>query len=1048
MSYIKKDFIDRLVDAVDIVDYIGRQNDLKKKGKNFFCNSPFAEDKTPSFCVNPVNQYFKDYSSGKSGNVLTYIMELHRMDYISAVKELAKYKGWDVEYESEEHAKKHKEKIEKIISLRPVLASAVKQYREKLAELPADHAANLELQKRAYDADTIVDWQIGFAPGEKFIYDKCIEAGVKEPAKEIGLISDLNDKYWLRLVYPIHDANDQLVGIAGRDLSGRKDSAKWINPIESELYQKDKILFGLNRAKREIARSGNVWIVEGYNDVIAWHRFGLVNTVAPCGTSITESQIQMLKKLARKVTLCMDADPAGIKSMLRHIPMFLEAGLSVEICQLPDCDPDDFVRKYAEQLQKHELSELVDPYKSDGFKFFMEHNLQGSETDKAQGVKVIAETISKVTDTFMQETYIGWLAKESKFSKRNIQSAVDEAAKKAEETKSVRSDLDWRQWPKGVPEDKKEEFRKMIDRYGFFQWGGKIWKDIEGFSVSPISNFEIRIIQHMNDDKFPKKLVHIINTSGKEAVFDTESQNFNSLLSFKNAVTAHGNYKFKGNNNDLDMVTDYLFDDMGVGRKIDILGWQADAKAWVWNNGVTVPGKGTMDMDDNGVFQLDGTTYYVPSANPIYKNSHWQFQSQKKFILKGGDVSATQYFKLLREVHREHAISGSLFSLASIFQDMISDKFHFFPILFLYGPASSGKSQLAIGCQSLFGLPQPQINLGQALTTGKAMMREFAQFSNSIGILNEYKGNLPGVDDMIKGLWDRQGYKRGTLDSKVATEEVPILSSVLMTGNYYPTNEIVISRIISEEMTKDTFSLEEKRKFEELEDAIKMGVSRITQEVIHLRTQFEDNFAKEFRLAKEHLASYPSLKGLQERYFQNVAVLAATFEMVSSAFTLPFTKLEMFNHFEQTLITQRKRVEYSSTVSRFWDLFLVGIRGQEAMKLKAGEDYKLEGSTLYIRYTAVYNRIQTEWWSRFHEACPSKMQLKADLKDSPGYIGNKSSEALAPGRGALVTSVEMFDLKSIDSYEDLMYSIQMQTQMDFEDNDSSDQTDMSEKLPF
>src|SRR5690606_32983180 len=116
-------------------------------------------------------------------------------------------------------------------------------------------------------------------------------------------------------------------------------------------------------------------------------------------------------------------------------------------------------------------------------------------------------------------------------------------------------------------------------------------------------------------------------------------------------------------------------------------------------------------------------------------------------------------------------------------------------------------------------------NLGQNLSTGKAQMREFAQFSNSIGILNEYKGNIPGVDDMLKGLWDRQGYKRGTLDSKVATEEVPILSSVLMTGNYYPTNEIVVSRIIAEEMTKDTFNQEEKRKFEELEDAIKIGAS-------------------------------------------------------------------------------------------------------------------------------------------------------------------------------------------------------------------------------
>lgn len=1044
MSLIKKDFIDKLIQDTDIVDYISRQNDLKKKGINYFMCSPFTNEKTPSFCVNPVQQYFKDFSSGKSGNVLTYIMEVNGMDFISAVKELAKYKGIEVEYESEEFAKKHKERMEKITSLRPILNASLKKYRELLMDLERDHPAWNELEKRKYDKDLIIDWQIGFAPGSKFIYNNCVEAGVKEPAKEIGLISDTNDKYWNRLIYPIHDENDQLVGLAGRDLSGKKEMAKWINPIDSTLYNKDQILFGLNKAKKEIAKSGNAWVVEGYNDVIAWHRYGIVNTVAPCGTSITNNQIQKLKKIARKVTLCFDSDKAGIKSMLKYIPAIIEAGMSVEVCQLPNCDPDDFVRNFEVELRDTELSELIKPYLIDGFKFFMDHNLQGSETDRIHGVQLIAKTITNVSDSFLKDTYISWLAKESKFSKKMIQEAVNVA--EIQEVKTMNFE-DTTAWPKGLPNELKKEFTDMVQRYGFFQWNQRIWKSIKSGFV-PISNFEIRIIQHMNDEKFPKKLVQIKNTAGKETVFDTESQNFNSLLSFKNAVTGFGNYKFKGNNEDLDMLTDFLFDDMGVGRKIDILGWQADCQAWVWNNGVTVPGEGTKDLDENGVFNLNDTTYYVPSANSIYRNSPWQYQSQKKFILKGGDISGSQYFKLMREVHREHAISGILFSLASVFQDLISDKFHFFPILFLYGPASSGKSQLAIASQSLFGLPQPQINLGQALTTGKAMMREFAQFSNSIGILNEYKGGLPGVDDMIKGLWDRQGYKRGTLDSKVATEEVPILSSVLMTGNYYPTNEIVVSRIIAEEMIKDTFNMEEKRKFEELEDAIKMGASRITQEIIHQRKAFEENFAKEFRLAKDHIASYKSLDGLQERYFQNISVLTATYELVSSCISLPFTKVDMFNHFEQVLIAQRKRVQYSSTVTRFWDLFLVGIRGIESLKLKAGEDYKLEGSTLFIRFTAVYQRIQTEWYSRFQEACPSKTQLRDDLKESNAYIGNRKSEAMAPGRGKLVTSVEMFDLKAFDDADDFIYSIQMQSEAQLDLNLKSDSNNEAEELPF
>jgi len=672
---------------------------------------------------------------------------------------------------------------------------------------------------------------------------------------------------------------------------------------------------------------------------------------------------------------------------------------------------------------------------------------QGSETDKAAGVKIISEVIN-----FLRETYIGWLAKESKFAKRNIQTAVAEAESK-QKTKSQTSSLDYYNWPKGTPEEKKEEYRRMKERYGFFMSNGRIWKDIEGLAATSISNFEIEIIQHMNDDKFPKKLVRIKNVTGKEAVFDTDSQNFNSLLSFKNAITAFGNFKFKGNNNDLDMLTDYLFDEMGVGRKIDVMGWQTDANCWVWNNGITIPTKGTQEIDENGVFRLEDTTYYVPSANSIYKNSTWQYQSQKKFILKGGDVSLPQYVKLMREVHREHAISGSLFALASIFQDIITDKFHFFPILFLYGPASSGKSQLALACQSFFGLPQAQVNLGQQLSTGKSMIREFAQFANSTCILNEYKPALPGIDDMIKGLWDRQGYKRGNLDSKVSNEEVPILSSTIMTGNYYPTNEIVISRIIAEEMTKDNFTLEDKKKFEEMEDVLKFGISRITQEVIHQRPTFEESFAKEFRLAKEYISKSPNLAGLQERYFQNAAVLAATYEILSKNFAFPFSKLEMMNHFENTLLAQKVKVQYSSTVSRFWDIFLFAIRGSESLKLKPHVDYKLDGSILFFNHTHVYNRVQTEWWPRFHEPSPSKMSLKADLKESNSYAGSKSSEPMAPGRDAVNTSVDMYDLKKLDNYEEMISAIQMQlnSQLSLEidsETDNSSSSPMTGKLPF
>ncbi len=1027
MAYINKEFIDDLLSSVNIIEIIGKYEDLKKKGAYYFCKSPFNAEKTASCCVKPQTQRFTDYSSGKSGNVITFLMEKEHLSYPEAIEYLSRIVGKEVKYEKPEIAERKREQRKKVESLRPYLTALNKKFREQLQGLPKDHPAWKEIKKRAYNDETVIEWQIGYAPGDNFMYSLFSEGGNVDAGKRLGLINDKNnDKLWNRLIYPIYDANDFIVGFASRDLSDVKGTAKWMNPSENDIYHKNKILFGLNKAKSAIVKSGKAWIVEGYNDVIAWHNHSLPNTVAPCGTAITLQQIQEIKRMCQKVTLCMDGDEAGQRSILKYVPIFIEHGMSVDICCLPEnMDPDDYVRQNKQEIETKGLEPSLQPYISNGFKFLMMHYLKGDELDRATGVKELSRIIINIKDYSLREIYTGWLVSESKLSKSAINNII-----RTEESLSIvksNSEEDAYQLPKGVTTPLKE-LLPMIERYQMFMSNDQIYMQTsfdQPYMFKSVSNFSIEIIQHMNDDKFPKKLLKVKNTLGEERIFDAPADSMASPLEFKKLLVRQGNFKWKGDIKELDKLTDYLYDSMGTGRMIDVLGWNPEG-FFCWNNTVTVPGEKNIAIDKNGIFKFGSTTYYVPSANEIYANNLMRYQSQKKVVLEGAAVSMETYLAQLVKVHRGHAITGILFAFASAFQDIVVNQVNAFPILLLYGPPSSGKDQLTYCLKSFFGTPQTAISLENQLSTGKAQIREFAQFGNMISHLSEYKNGDKSLNGMLKGLWDRQGYKRGTIDSNVSTDTIPILSSTILTGNEYPNDDAIITRVLWEEMNKDTFSDADKENFHALEDMTKGGVSTFMQNIIWHRAHVEKHFSEKFRMYSSMLSKREAMEGLKDRVVTNLAVIGAMYEILKDAIIFPFTFQEMVAHFDETVTQQRRKLESSSVITKWWDVFIAVMRGNVQTQIRYGRDLKVEGEKLFFNFTNVYIRIQTEWYQRYSEMIPAKTVMLQKLKEDRSYIESKSSErmaghALAPNTSALVININELDIK-----EELLYAVEWQ----------------------
>jgi len=1033
MQYIKSGIVEKVIETSNMVEVIKEFVDLKKSGATLKGLSPFINEKSASFMVSPTKGIWKDFSSGKGGtNAVSFLQEKEGLSFIQAIEWLAKKYSIMMEYDDSQNAKEYLEKEEKREKQLQLMESVIRKYEEEFKKLPKNHPAKIEVyQKRNYSTETVDQYRIGYAPGRKFIYDLCLTSGRIEDALELGLINENNDKWYNRVIYPLIDRKGTSlipIGMAGRRLTEENKYAKWMNSADSELYKKDLFWYGMDKAKEEIVKRSEAWIVEGYNDVIAWQENGIPNTVASCGTAISTKQMQNLKKFCDKIVFCFDPDDAGKKAMLKYIPKFIQQGFRVQMVFLsPNLDPDDFVRFWASSVEKFGLDELGTntEFRDDGFEFLMRESFKGKDqVDIARETKILAEVIAKIEDDAMRGIYTEWLSKESCVKLPQIKGYMKLPNKKSQE--ALPSEYDEFYLLPPTVKDSLGQLRPVIEKYQLFMANNQIWvqgKDGQPYTFKSVSNFSIEIIQHMLDEKFPMKLVRVKNVHGLERIFDMQSSDMNSLTAFENAVTANGNFRWKGDRNEHELLKTYLFDRMGTGRKIDVLGWQPEG-FWVWNNKISAPNATSIIIDENGVFEKDQVCYYVPSANSIYRSNPYKYEAQKKVKSKEASVTFQNYTSQVLKVHRNHGMMGILFSVASIFQDIVVSELNMFPMLFLFGPASSGKDQLADVCQSFFGNPQTAINLEGGVSTIKAQVREFAQFSNTISQLSEYKNGDAKLDGVLKGLWDRRGYKRGNIDSHVGTESIPILSAVLMTGNYAPDQESLITRFIWEFMDKTVFSEEEIMEYQKLSDMTKKGISSFTDEFLKYRNSVKLNFKSKFREFQSTLKQRKP--EAISRMTANLAVLGTFYQLFKDVMPFTFTHEEMMVHFEKTIDKQMNKMDSTSIINRWWDCFLASMRGTLADQIREGRDFKLSGDELYFNFTSCYNRVSRQWYSQYRDNAPAKGIMMDSLKKDGSWIKDVKGTRMARGRASNSTSAYVVNISELPIKDEIKSAVDFQ----------------------
>ncbi|WBV56564.1 DNA primase [Chryseobacterium daecheongense] len=550
---ISKQTIDKIFSTIRVEEIVGEYVQLKRAGSNYKGLSPFHEEKSPSFVVSPSKQIWKDFSTGKGGTAISFLMEIENFTYPEALRHAAKKYGIEIEEDQREFSEEAKN------------AQSERDLLYKIHEVANDYFQNFlwgaeegksiglaYFRERELKDDIIKKFQLGYSPEKKNAFTAyALEKGYsKEILEKSGLsIFPENapngiDRFRERVIFPIHSFSGRVLGFGARILKNNVKTAKYLNSPETEIYHKSNVLYGLNQSKQAISRKNVCLLVEGYMDVISLHLSGIENVVASSGTSLTTEQIKLIKRLTENVTILFDGDNAGIKASFRSIDMLLTEGMNIRVLLFPEGDdPDSFARKhpqdYVEKFIENEAMDFID-FKAE----ILLKEAGGDPIKKAEAIRNIVKSVGFVQNALKREVYLKevsnkfGLSEQSLFNELDVQRQItqnqNQHVQQQKENVPVKMDI--------VPpdEDKGDPFlydvlfmeSKLVDHMLMF--GDVVLKrtdaNNEEYQITVIEE----ILHHFEEEQyqFLVKGNEIIINQVKEGIQQDELRSGNFFVSF------------------------------------------------------------------------------------------------------------------------------------------------------------------------------------------------------------------------------------------------------------------------------------------------------------------------------------------------------------------------------------------------------------------------------------------------------------------------------------------------------------------------------------
>ncbi len=925
----------RVIDHIngDILSVISNFIELKKSGTNYMACCPFHNEKTASLSVNPAKGIFKCFGCSKGGNAIEFVKEHEGVDFKQAVEIAAKKLNLGFEWKKstnfDEAKHKHFESLH-------IACNIVERF---FAENLINPEAEKYIKSRNFVIPEQGSFDVGYAPNGNALLTYARANGVKtEILEEIGVLKS-NDKgvydfFRNRLIFPISNSRGQTIAFAGRDLN-ENSKVKYLNSPETSIYVKGNELYALNAARFAIKNEDRAYLVEGYPDVLRMHSIGIYNTVASCGTALTIAQVQLLKRYTNKTTLIFDGDTAGLRATDRNAELLIQNGFHVSVITLPEKQDPDTLFTTKDIFLQHNKQQ------ADYILFKTAQYAQKSVSDpvlKSEAIKRMSKLIANYDKT-KQEVYIEFAAEHIK-PKKAWQDAVKELTQ--DEPKKTHQYT--------VPKDVS---LNDFNRWGFYVENNcYVFRNKKGDDFVTHSNFVMAPLFHIESPINAKRLYEIKNRHNLVKIMELPQRDMVSITAFKLQIESLGNFLWTGGESELNKLKAWLYEKTKSCKEIMQLGWQKEG-FFCWGNGI-FNGDEFIKADKYGIVQHGNRYYYIPACSDIYESDDTLFEFERHFIHNEGNITLYEYAQRYTAVFGKNGIVTLSFFFACLFLDLISKRFDKFPILNMYGQKGSGKNTCAESILYMFGRKGKVPNLHNS--SKPSIADHVATSANAVCVLDEYRNDLEMEKrELLKGFWDKTGRTRMNMDKDKKKETSKVNQGIIVCGQQIATADIALfSRFIALGFSKTTFSFEDKKLFEELEQINKQGLTQITHQLLKHRETFQKLYNKTVDAVSDQFRELLGASTVETRIFNNWLTIASAYATVSRIVELPFKYDEIIQLFVDMMVEQNKETARNDDLGIFWKTVQYLISSN---MLYDGGDYK-------VVYADRINRVfkqENEW---------------------------------------------------------------------------------------
>ena len=914
---IAQETINAILDRADIVDVVReRVPSLTKRGTDWVACCPFHSEKTPSFHVSPARQTWHCFGAcAEGGNVISFVMKADGLTFPQAVQRLAERYG--IDFFEQEESNEERERRLKREAMWGLNERAAAYFAERLYSPEGKRALDYAVER--FGEDYVRESGMGFADGARSSFtDWAMARGENvELLLETNLVGcNVERGYYYdffrdRLIFPIRDRAGHVLGFTARDLSGEND-CKYLNSKESEAYHKKESVFGIDVAWRTAAKQELFYLVEGAPDAAKMQAVGIANAVAPLGGMWTKEQLSLLRCAADCVCFINDADPpkngeqygAGIQFVMKNGRMALEMGFSVSVREMPlgkgqeKQDPGSYFS----------AASKLDLLKEEEFVLWCANKWwrhDDNSNRKTENLKRIAELASHIKDETRLEMLLAELVKLNKGKEqwraliRRAQWARMEAAKAGD--------------PREV----------NLRKYGFCEEHGCYYGLTDKGDVQ-WSNFTMRPLFHILDDERPRRLYEIKGAgSRRKQLVDMDMEELISIAKFRKKLEGLGNYIWKGNESDMITLKTYLYENTDSAKLIKQMGWNS-AGFYAWGNGVYVDGAFRV-ADEYGIVATgEGESikyWFIPAAARTADAE--TYERQRNFIHRSLQrVKFGDYMRDFVQVNGDNGKIGLCYWIASIFRDIVTTSTRSFPILNLFGQPKTGKTEFGAALMAFFIIDNKAPNLKNS--TPIALNDDVAYSSNALVHFDEYKNDIhPKMIEFLKGLYDGVGRTKMGGDAYSERKMTSVKSGIIVSGQEMPTADIALfSRCVFLPFTRTAFSLEEQKKWAQLVQVQKNGLTNLTLEVLDQRKRVQAKFLSTYAKTLDDIARIGGTSLAEPRIIENWAKCLAAFRCVEDKLPFPFTYEDVLNIAIRGISKQNQLCGEGNELSHFWNTIM------------------------------------------------------------------------------------------------------------------------------